>query len=129
MKALVNVIAALGLAASSIPVFAMPVQDGPDRLGASPAHASIVFASTENNRAGARRHVRHRHHFAPRLPDQPDEDAAGYQDNGGYVVNRYGYGNYVGGPGGFAGYPAGSGAAFIYRQQENWKCEYAPETC
>lgn len=50
--------------------------------------------------------------------------------NGGYVVNRYGFGNYVGGAGGgFAGYPAGSAGAQIYRQREERKCVYVPERC
>ena len=50
--------------------------------------------------------------------------------NGGYHVNRYGYGNYVGGPaGGFGGYPAGSGNAQILKQVQEWKCRDAPERC
>ena len=51
-------------------------------------------------------------------------------ENGGYVVNRYGFGNYVGGAGGgFAGYPAGSAGAQIYKQRQERKCVYAPERC
>lgn len=48
---------------------------------------------------------------------------------GGYVVNEYGNGNYVSGPLGFGGYPAGSPEAQIWRQRQEWKCQNVPESC
>ncbi len=50
--------------------------------------------------------------------------------NGGYHVNRYGYGQYTRGTdGGFGGYPAGSAGAQILREQQRRKCDAVPEEC
>lgn len=107
--------AAIALAASSAAATAMPVQYTPAPLALGP---SDVVAVGWHNR------------YPPEGSLSIQQGAGYVNDNGGYKVNRYGYGNYFGGPGGgFAGYPAGSGEAFVYQQQHQWKCHYVPERC
>ncbi len=48
----------------------------------------------------------------------------------GYVINRYGFGNYVRGPdGSFGGYPAGSVGAQELQNEQRYKCRDYPESC
>lgn len=97
---------AIGVAFLSLPALALPILVKPDR----------GFADRIEPAAARKLYRGHGHaHLNP---------------NGGYRVNRYGFGNYVGGSGGgFAGYPAGSGAAHVYKQRQEFKCQEVPETC
>jgi hypothetical protein len=128
MTRTLDIAAILATAAFTLPATALPIQPKIAPLRPDAAQTLIGPASGQSERLIRSHHRRHRH--AGRwAPAGEGAEATAPGAYGGYVVNQYGYGNYVGGPGGFAGYPAGSGPDFIYRQQENWKCEYAPETC
>lgn len=51
-------------------------------------------------------------------------------ENPAYHVNRFGYGNYVQGPGGsYGGYPAGSDGAIELQNQHDMQCANVPERC
>lgn len=67
------------------------------------------------------------------LPFPPYDHLGRYRAAGEdprYHVNRYGYGNYVHGPGGsYGGYPAGSAGARELQINHEIKCRYSPETC
>jgi hypothetical protein len=130
MKTLISLATAVGVAVSTFPALAMPVTNVVPSLDSSASDIISVATNGWAKRVNRHGHVyRHRHYAREgRIYSQRGEFYP--QDNGGYRVNRYGFGNYVGGPsGGFAGYPAGSGGAYVYRQQQEWKCEAVPETC
>ena len=97
-------------------------------MGVVSGQGELVLATSSD--LPATRRERRLHTSRDRSYGQGQTDAAPYANNGGYVVNRYGFGNYVGGPGGgFAGYPAGSAGAQVYKQRQEWKCEAVPERC
>ena len=129
MKSARLIAVVLGAAVFSVPAIALPLETSLAGSSITGQNLTIPVSSWGERASGASKHYRNpRRHAAPAEEDYSDasEPVGAY---GGYVVNRYGSGNYVSGPAGFAGYPAGSGPDFIYRQQENMKCEYVPESC
>ena len=134
MKPVLTIVVALGLALTSVSARALPVGTGRSAVQPPSSTPYMLASSSWGERvSGKQRHARRTRVPAAEPDYAPNtygaQGAPATSDEGGYVVNQYGFGNYVGGSGGFAGYPAGSAGAQIHRQQEEWKCVAVPETC